>query len=79
MLRKHDTNDFAIAKMIEECGGLEQIEMLQNHANPEIYHLAYELVEKFFSDDVDPEVVPDQNESFYVFKGGKNHMKYFSF
>lgn len=32
--------------------GLEKIEMLQNHENEDIYKLAYEIIDQFFSSDV---------------------------
>ncbi|XP_064131737.1 importin subunit alpha-3 isoform X1 [Loxodonta africana] len=51
-----------IANLIEECGGLEKIEQLQNHENEDIYKLAYEIIDQFFSsDDIDedPGLVPE--------------------
>lgn len=52
-----------ITSMIEECGGLDKIESLQNHENVEIYKLAYEIIEQYFSDDVDddPNLAPQMN------------------
>lgn len=41
-----------VATLIEECDGLPKIEELENHENTEIYKLAYEIIEKFFSGNV---------------------------
>ena len=56
-----------MAAMVEECGGLDKIESLQNHENVEIYKLAYEIIEQYFSDDAeeDAEVIPPSNISTY--------------
>ena len=56
-----------MAAMVEECGGLDKIESLQNHENVEIYKLAYEIIEQYFSDDAeeDAEVIPPSNISIY--------------
>ncbi|KAK4220820.1 armadillo-type protein [Podospora fimiseda] len=39
------------ALFIEECGGMEKIHDCQTNANEEIYMKAYNIIEKYFSDD----------------------------
>jgi len=56
--------------MIEECHGLDKIEELQNHENADIYKIAFEIIDKYFSTDSDNEddaVVPSQAEGQFVF------------
>lgn len=52
MLKMAGTHVEHISNMIEECEGMAKIEELQNHENIEIYKLAYDIIEQFFSDDV---------------------------
>jgi len=59
----------AIAAMVEECGGLDKIESLQNHENVEIYKLAYEIIEQYFSDEgeEDAALAPAATEAGFQF------------
>ena len=57
--------------MIEECDGLDKIESLQNHENEDIYKLAYEIIDQYFSGgegDLDDEAVaPNSAETGFQF------------
>jgi len=59
----------SVAAMVEECGGLDKIESLQNHENVEIYKLAYEIIEQYFSDDgeEDSALAPQETEAGFQF------------
>lgn len=52
MLKMAGPHVVQIANMIEECDGMTKIEDLQNHENVDIYKLAYDIIEQFFSDEV---------------------------
>lgn len=39
-----------LALLVEELGGLDRIEMLQNHTNDLVYQTAHSIIEKYFCD-----------------------------
>lgn len=47
-----DMQEFCTAT-IEECGGLDLIELHQNHNNEDIYKLAYEIIDTYYGDEAD--------------------------
>ncbi|KAK7573841.1 hypothetical protein V9T40_011032 [Parthenolecanium corni] len=49
-----------VSLAIEECGGLDKIEELQNHPNDQIYSKAFKIVETYFSEaDGEEGVLPE--------------------
>lgn len=69
ILKLAGTDIETVTAMIEECGGLDKIESLQNHENVEIYKLAYEIIEQYFSDegDEDANLAPQMSEGGFQF------------
>jgi len=66
-----DANVNRYALFIEEAGGMEKIHDCQNNANEEIYMKAYNIIEKYFSDEEDAgadieEVAPTANAQGYT-------------
>ncbi|XP_062310236.1 importin subunit alpha-8 [Osmerus eperlanus] len=52
--------------LVEELGGLDRIEMLQNHENDTVYRAAQSLIEKYFNDEKDC-LKTEATESGFVF------------
>lgn len=73
------------ANLVEECGGLDKIEHLQSHENPEIYQRAYNLIEKYFSNEdtetnIDPVVdTTNQQYQFSVAQNAESNQTSFNF
>ena len=59
-----------VTGLIEECGAVDDIEELQNHPNEEIYKLAYDIIDRYFSQEtieVEHNVEGGAGESGYQF------------
>ncbi|XP_028273378.1 importin subunit alpha-1-like [Parambassis ranga] len=54
--------------MVEELGGLDTLEMLQTHSNEAVSKSAFNIIEKFFSEDEDVSLVPDASPDSYGFQ-----------
>ena len=49
-----------VGQMIEEAGGVDKLEQLQNHDNSDVYRKALEMVERFFNPDEEECLESDQ-------------------
>ncbi|XP_076876214.1 importin subunit alpha-8 [Brachyhypopomus gauderio] len=65
--------------LVEELGGLDRIELLQNHENNAVYRAAQGLIDKYFSEDGEDECLKTQaTETDFVF-GPAGVQKRFNF
>jgi len=62
ILKKSGARTDEVCQKIEECGGLDKIEHLQNHESEEIYKMAYEIIDNYFSSE-DEDIVGGQQPS----------------
>lgn len=56
---------------IEEAGGLDKIEALQQHENGDIYKMAYSVIDNYFptEGEVDPSLAPQSTQQSFQFGG----------
>ncbi|KAK2815914.1 hypothetical protein Q5P01_026381 [Channa striata] len=57
-----------LSLLVEELGGLDRIEMLQNHDNDMVYQAAHGLIEKYFGDGEIEGVKVDPTDDAFVFQ-----------
>ncbi|TKA81110.1 Importin subunit alpha [Cryomyces minteri] len=72
------------ALFIEECGGMEKIHDCQNNANEKIYMKAYNIIEKYFSDDEAEggeinDLAPQQGQDGHFGFGAQQQQQNFNF
>ncbi|KAI1292045.1 Importin subunit alpha-3 [Halotydeus destructor] len=65
-----------IAAEVEKCGGLDKIEQLQNHENEDIYKLAYEIIDQYFSEDQedDTNLAPEEGAEGFTFGANNSNV-----
>ncbi|OQR70798.1 importin subunit alpha-4-like [Tropilaelaps mercedesae] len=63
-----------VAFQIEGCGGLDKIEALQESDNEEIYKLAYDIIDQYFSEDPDEDqnLMPEASQEGFQFDPNTN-------
>jgi len=72
------TNKYA--EFVEECGGLDNLEVLQRHENEEIYDKAVKILRNYFDSEEaeDPSIVPEvgANNQFVFGSGVQGNQGY---
>ncbi|KAI1712662.1 armadillo/beta-catenin-like repeat domain-containing protein [Ditylenchus destructor] len=75
ILKKSGPRTDEVCQKIEECGGLDKIEHLQNHESEEIYKMAYEIIDNYFSSEEDDELVTSSGQpADFVFESTQQNV-----
>lgn len=53
-----------VCELVEECGALDRIEELQQHSNEDIYKRALHIIQTYFGEDSETDLVEDDKENF---------------
>jgi len=75
-----DSNKFA--EIVEECGGVDQIETLQRHDNEDIYKKAVHVLQTYFEseeEEDDPSLAPQASAQQFSFGSGGGSSSFGSF
>jgi hypothetical protein len=65
---------------VEEAGGMEKINQLQEHENVEIYKKSYQIIDKYFSDENENYLEPEVDATGkFTFNGEMQPQGGFSF
>lgn len=77
ILKTYESSFGVIAEEIERVGGLDKIELLQQHENTDVYELAYDMIDNYFSDDKDEDVdlQPRATEAGFEFGSSSNQQQ----
>jgi len=59
------------ANLVEECGGLDNLEALQRHENEEIYEKAVKIIQEYFDSEEDDDIAlaPSHAQNSFLFSG----------
>lgn len=69
-----------LIECIEECGGLDKIEDLQQHDNVDVYRMSFHIIDTYFNDDMnrdDNMLLPEQCQEGFQFNS-QQHMEEFT-
>ncbi|KAI7869116.1 importin alpha subunit [Spinellus fusiger] len=64
----HPNGHNPYALYVEECGGVEAIHEMQGHENTEVYRKAYNIIDRYFSEEGGPEDMTEETRDSFSFQ-----------